>query len=110
LRRADVVFVNSVRDGMNLVVLEALVLSEREPAVVISREMGAIEVLGDDVIAVNPFDVSAGAEALHAALLMGADERAERAKRMRAAAVRLPPTEWFRAQLDALPGGDSAEQ
>ena len=70
LRRTDVVFVNSVRDGMNLVVLEALVLSERDPAVVISREMGAIEVLGDDVIAVNPFDVSAGAEALHAALLI----------------------------------------
>jgi hypothetical protein len=42
---------------------------------------------------------------------MSADERAERAARMRAAAVRLPPTEWFRAQLDALPDkSDSAEQ
>ena len=29
LRRSDVVFVNSVRDGMNLVVLEGIVLSER---------------------------------------------------------------------------------
>ena len=57
LRRSDVVFVNSVRDGMNLVVLEGLVLSERDPAVVLSREMGAAEVLGDDAIAVNPFDV-----------------------------------------------------
>jgi trehalose 6-phosphate synthase len=63
LRRTDVVFVNSVRDGMNLVVLEALVLSERDPAVVISREMGAAEILGDDAITINPFDVSAGAEA-----------------------------------------------
>ena len=103
LRRSDVVFVNSVRDGMNLVVLEALVLSERDPAVVISREMGAVELLGDDAISVNPFDVSAGADALHAALQMPAEERAERAARMRAAAVRLPPTDWFRAQLDALP-------
>ena len=34
LRRSDVVFVNSVRDGMNLVVLEGLVLSEHDPAVV----------------------------------------------------------------------------
>ena len=103
LRRSDVVFVNSVRDGMNLVVLEALVLSERHPAVVISREMGAAEILGDDAITVNPFDVSAGADALHAALLLPREERAERADRMRAAAVRLPPAEWFRAQLDALP-------
>ncbi len=103
LRRSDVIFVNSVRDGMNLVVLEALVLSERDPAVVISREMGAAELLGDDAITVNPFDVSANADALNEALLMAPDERAERANRMRAAAVRLPPTDWFQAQLDALP-------
>jgi trehalose 6-phosphate synthase len=103
LRRSDVVYVNSVRDGMNLVVLEALVLSERSPAVVISREMGAAEILGDDAITVNPFDVSANAEALHAALLLEQGFRAERAARMREAAVRLPPVEWFRAQLDALP-------
>jgi trehalose 6-phosphate synthase len=105
LRRSDIVFVNSVRDGMNLVVLEALVLSDRSPAVVISREMGAAELLGDDAIIVNPFDVSAGADALHAALLMSSEERARRAERMRAAATRLPPMQWFRAQLDALPAG-----
>ncbi len=102
LRRTDVVFVNSVRDGMNLVVLEGLVLSERNPAVVLSREAGAAEILGTDALIVNPFDVVATAEALNEALLMPAAERAERAARMRAAAVRLPPTEWFQAQLDAL--------
>jgi len=67
--------------------------------------MGAAELLGDDAIIVNPFDVSAGADALHAALLMSAEERARRAERMRAAATRLPPMQWFRAQLDALPAG-----
>jgi trehalose 6-phosphate synthase len=103
LRRSDVVFVNSMRDGMNLVVLEALVLSERDPALVISREMGATELLGEDAITVNPFDVAANAEALHAALLMDHDERVRRADRMRAAAVRMPPASWFQAQLDALP-------
>jgi trehalose 6-phosphate synthase len=72
--------------------------------------MGAVEVLGDDVISVNPFDVSACAEALHAALLMPKDERAERAARMRAAAVRLPPTDWFRAQLDALPAEEKSAE
>ncbi|MDT4911670.1 MAG: trehalose 6-phosphate synthase [Pseudonocardiales bacterium] len=102
LRRSDVVFVNSVRDGMNLVVLEGLVLSERKPAVVLSRETGAAEVLGADAITVNPFDVSATAAALHEALLMPEDERAARADRMRTAAVRLPPTQWFEAQLEAL--------
>jgi trehalose 6-phosphate synthase len=102
LRRSDVVFVNSVRDGMNLVVLEGVVLSEREPAVVVSRDAGVADVLGDDALLVNPFDVGATAEALHQALSMPLAERAARAKRMRAAAVRLPPAEWFQAQLDAL--------
>jgi trehalose 6-phosphate synthase len=102
MRRSDVVFVNSVRDGMNLVVLEVLVLSERDPAVVISKETGAAEVLGDDAFTVNPFDVAATADALHSALLMSRDERAARAGRMREAAVRLPPTDWFQAQLDAV--------
>jgi trehalose 6-phosphate synthase len=102
MRRSDVVFVNSVRDGMNLVVLEVLVLSERHPAVVISNDTGVAEVLGADALTVNPFDVSAAGEALHEALVMASDERAARAARMREAAVRLPPQEWFQAQLDAV--------
>jgi trehalose 6-phosphate synthase len=102
LRRSDVLLINSVRDGMNLVVLEGLVLSERQPSVVLSAQTGAAEVLGADAVQVNPFDVSATAEALHAALLMSAAEREERAERMRARAVELPPTAWFQAQLDAL--------
>ncbi|MCW2496083.1 trehalose-6-phosphate synthase [Jatrophihabitans sp.] len=105
LLRSDVVLINSVRDGMNLVVLEALTISDRSPAIVLSRETGAAEVLGDDALLVNPFDVSATAHALHDALLMELDERVARAERMRAAAVRLPPTEWFQAQLAALPPG-----
>ena len=95
-------FVNSVRDGMNLVVLEGIVLSERDPAVVLSREAGAAETLGDDAILINPFDVSQTAQALHEALSMPEDERAARAGRLRKAAVGLPPVPWFRAQLDAL--------
>jgi trehalose 6-phosphate synthase len=102
LRRSDVLFVNSVRDGMNLVVLEGLMLSEHEPAVVLSRETGAAETLGDDAITVNPFDISATAAALDEALSMPSEQRAPRAERMRAAAVTLPPDKWFQAQLDAV--------
>jgi trehalose 6-phosphate synthase len=97
-----VLLVNAVRDGMNLVVLEGLVLSEQEPALVLSRETGAADLLGDDALIVNPFDVVGTAEALHQALQLPREERAKRADRMRQAAVGLPPTEWFRAQLDAV--------
>jgi trehalose 6-phosphate synthase len=104
LRRSDVVFVNSVRDGMNLVVQEGLLISERDPAVVVSREAGVAEMLGADALAVNPFDVLATAEALHQALSMPESERIDRVQRMRAAVVGLPPADWFQAQLDALVG------
>jgi trehalose 6-phosphate synthase len=107
LLRSDVVLINSVRDGMNLVVLEALSMSERSPAVVLSRDAGAAEGLGDDALLVNPFDISATAEALHEALLMSPEVRAERALRMRAVAERLPPREWFAAQIDSLPPADA---
>ncbi|HLY33003.1 MAG TPA: trehalose-6-phosphate synthase [Jatrophihabitantaceae bacterium] len=102
LRRSDVLLINSVRDGMNLVVLEGLVLSERDPSVVLSTQTGAADTLGEDAIQVNPFDVTATAEAIHAALLMSDAERVERAERMRVAATRVPPAAWFQAQLDAL--------
>jgi trehalose 6-phosphate synthase len=102
LRRSDVLFVNSVRDGMNLVVLEGLMLSEHEPAVVLSRETGAAHLLEGDAITVNPFDISATAAALDEALSMPREERAPRAERMRQAAVKLPPDAWFQAQLDAV--------
>jgi trehalose 6-phosphate synthase len=106
LRLSDVVFVNSVRDGMNLVVLEGIVLSERDPAVVLSRDAGAAVTLGDDAVLVNPFDVSQTAAALHEALSMPSGERVARARRLRKKAVALPPRPWFQAQLDALGRGD----
>jgi trehalose 6-phosphate synthase len=87
---------------MNLVALEGVILSERDAAIVISRNAGAAETLGPDALCVNPYDVSAQAEALHAALSLPPHERRERTKRMRAAATRLPPAAWFQAQLDAL--------
>lgn len=102
LRRSDVIFVNSIRDGMNLVVLEGIILSERDAVVVLSREAGAAYVLGGDALLINPFDVSQSAAALHQALSMPSEERSSRARRLRRAAGALPPAPWFRSQLDAL--------
>lgn len=101
-RLADVALVNPIRDGMNLVAKEVPVVSDRGCALVLSREAGAYEELGDDAIVVNPYDVSATADALHEALTMPAAERGERTKRLAAAATALPPQQWFMDQLNAL--------
>ncbi|MBB4891917.1 trehalose 6-phosphate synthase [Streptomyces olivoverticillatus] len=101
-RLADVALVNPIRDGMNLVAKEVPVVSDHGCALVLSREAGAAAELGDDAIIVNPYDVEATARALHEALLMEPGERAERSKRLAAAATALPPARWFTDQLAAL--------
>ncbi|MFL6001054.1 MAG: trehalose-6-phosphate synthase, partial [Streptomyces sp.] len=101
-RLADVALVNPIRDGMNLVAKEVPLVSDEGCALVLSREAGAYEELGDDAIVVNPYDVEQTAAALHEALTMPAHERAERAKRLAAAATALPPAQWFLDQLNAL--------
>lgn len=103
-RLADVALVNPIRDGMNLVAKEVPVVSDEGCALVLSREAGAYEELGDDAIVVNPYDVEQTAAALHEALTMPAHERAERTKRLAAAATALPPAQWFLDQLNALNG------
>src|SRR6202012_2371511 len=72
-RVADVLVVNPIRDGMNLVAEEGPVLSDRGCALVLSREAGAASLLGSDALLVNPYDVSATASALHQALTMPED-------------------------------------
>jgi trehalose 6-phosphate synthase len=103
-RLADVALVNPIRDGMNLVAKEVPVVSDEGCVLVLSREAGAFEEMGEDSLAVNPYDVSATARALHEALTMPAAERAERCKRLSAAATALPPAQWFMEQLNALKG------
>ncbi|MFD3542126.1 trehalose-6-phosphate synthase [Streptomyces sp. NPDC058662] len=102
-RMADVALVNPVRDGMNLVAKEIPVVSEAGCALVLSTGAGAYEELAEDALTVNPYDVTQTAQALHAALAMPEGERAERTKRLAAAATGLPPARWFTAQLEALP-------
>ncbi|MDX3544630.1 trehalose-6-phosphate synthase [Streptomyces europaeiscabiei] len=101
-RLADVALVNPIRDGMNLVAKEMPIISDEGCVLVLSREAGAFEELGDDSIVVNPYDVVGTARALHEALCLPAAERAERTKRLAAAATALPPTQWFLDQLRAL--------
>ncbi|MFJ4473015.1 trehalose-6-phosphate synthase [Streptomyces sp. NPDC089424] len=101
-RLADVALVNPIRDGMNLVAKEVPVVSDEGCALVLSREAGAFEELGEDAIEVNPYDVTGTAAALHEALSMRPAERTERAKRLAATATALPPSQWFLDQLHAL--------
>ena len=99
---ADVLLVNPVRDGMNLVAQEGPVLSERGCALVLSREAGAAATLAADALLINPYDITETAEALHQALAMPDAERQRRSAALAAVAAADPPARWLGVQLAAL--------
>lgn len=99
---ADVLVVNPVRDGMNLVAKEGVALSEEGCALVLSREAGAADQMGQDALLVNPFDVVETSDALHRALSLPQAERRARCDRLVAAAGVLSPQQWFAQQLTEL--------
>ena len=95
LRRADVLLVNPVRDGLNLVAKEGPLVNERDGVLVLSRNAGSWDEMGEHGLGVNPFDVAGTAEMLARAIDMDATERAERAKGLLAAAEARTPLDWF---------------
>ncbi len=103
---ADVLLVNPIRDGMNLVAKEGPILGGRGCVLVLSSEAGAAAELGQHAILVNPYDVTQTAEALHQALSMPDAERQRRRAALAEAGAALPPTAWLQAQLAALDAGD----
>jgi trehalose 6-phosphate synthase len=98
---SDVLLVNPVRDGLNLVAKEGPLVNEVDGVVVLSREAGAIDELADAVIGVNPFDVSGTADALHEALSLDPGRRAKWASELRALVDANPASRWFERQLVA---------
>jgi trehalose 6-phosphate synthase len=98
---SDVLLVNPVRDGLNLVAKEGSLLNEGEGVLVLSREAGAWEELSADALGVNPFDITGTADALHQALSMDSDERRRRATRLRALVLGRTASDWLDDQLAA---------
>jgi trehalose 6-phosphate synthase len=101
-RLADVLLVNPTRDGMNLVAEEGPILTEHGLALVLSQEAGAAALIGDDALLVNPYDVTATAEAMHVGLSMPAAERRRRSDKIAAAATARQPKRWLTEQVEAL--------
>jgi trehalose 6-phosphate synthase len=101
-KQFDVLLVNAIFDGMNLVAKEAPLVNERNGVVVLSENAGAHAELGEWVLSVNPFDVEAQAEAIHGALQMSVDDRERRLSAIRSHVRAHDVNAWIGAQLAAL--------
>lgn len=104
----DVLLVNPVADGMNLVSKEGPVLNEHEGVLVLSKSAGSYAELGEAALAVRSDDIDGTAEALHAALALPADERRQRAQSLRESVLRHDLRRWLSLLLADLEGAEGA--
>ncbi len=95
----DVLVVNAMFDGMNLVAKEGPLVNERNGVSILSENTGAHEELGEFALSVNPFDIQEMADSIHAALTMGEDERAERLEGLKRIVTARDPGDWIDEQL-----------
>jgi trehalose 6-phosphate synthase len=98
----DVLLVNAVRDGMNLVAKESAVINEKNGVLVLSENAGAHEELGEHALSVNPFDIDEQADAIYTALTMGDEERGRRAKALRETVNSNTIEDWVEAQIEDI--------
>jgi len=102
MKRYDVLLVNSIIDGMNLVAKEGALLNERNGVLILSESAGAVIQLGEFALIVAPADVEGTADAMFQALTMPLDERRRRAEGLRQSVETDDVAMWFRQQLDDI--------
>jgi trehalose 6-phosphate synthase len=95
----DVLIVNAMFDGMNLVAKEGPMVNERAGVSILSENTGAHEELGDWALTVNPFDIQELADSIHAALTMPYDERERRLEGLQEIVTARNPGDWVDEQL-----------
>lgn len=101
-RRCDVLMVNAVADGMNLVAKEAVVVNQRDMVLALSESTGAYLELGHVAVTLHPFDVDQQADALYTALTMAAAERGERLREAARVVRHNDVARWVQMQLEDL--------
>jgi trehalose 6-phosphate synthase len=95
----DVLMVNAMFDGMNLVAKEGPMVNERAGVSILSENTGAHEELGDYALSVNPFDIQELADSIHAALTMPVQERERRLQGLKSIVTARDPGDWIDEQL-----------
>ncbi|MEA2444720.1 MAG: trehalose 6-phosphate synthase [Thermoleophilales bacterium] len=95
----DLLIVNAMFDGMNLVAKEGPLVNERHGVSLLSENTGAHEELGEFSLSVNPFDVQEQADAIHRALTMSAEERSWRVEGLKKIVTSRNPGDWVDDQL-----------
>jgi trehalose 6-phosphate synthase len=95
----DVLMVNAMFDGMNLVAKEGPMVNEENGVSILSENTGAHEELAEYSLSVNPFDIQELADSIHAALTMAPEERQRRHEGLKSIITSRNPGDWIDEQL-----------
>lgn len=95
----DLLMVNAIFDGMNLVAKEAPAVNTRDGVLMLSENTGSHEEIGECALTVNPFDIQEQADAIYRALTMDPEERRVRAERLKEIIFSRNPGDWVDDQL-----------
>ena len=96
----DLLVVNAIFDGMNLVAKEAVIVNQRHGVLALSENTGAHEEMGTFALTLHPFDIQQQADAFWEALQMEPAERKERAEACAATVRGNDIDKWLAEQLD----------
>ena len=102
LRLYDVLLVNPIADGMNLVAKEGPIVNERNGVLVLSEHAGARQQLESGALIISPCDIYSTCKALDTALKMDAEPRSELNRRLRSVIEREDIYYWLEKQLDTV--------
>jgi trehalose 6-phosphate synthase len=102
MRLCDVLLVNPVIDGMNLVAKEGPTVSANDSVLILSESAGAHDQLGEHVLSVSPADLEGTTQALYQALTMDPEERKRRAQALKALVEAEDITRWLFSQFQDL--------
>src|SRR3712207_230569 len=98
----DILMVNSIIDGMNLVAKEGALLNERNGVLILSEGAGAAAQLESEALMVAPADVEGTAAAIHQAITMPLAERRKRAESLKRLVENDDVSLWFRRQVEDI--------
>ena len=101
-RQYDVLLVNAMFDGMNLVAKEGPLVNQRDGVSILSENTGAHEELGEFALSVNPFNIQELADAIHTALTMSPQERERRIGGLKQIVTARNPGDWVDDQLEDI--------
>ncbi|HEY7149912.1 MAG TPA: trehalose-6-phosphate synthase [Gaiellaceae bacterium] len=101
-KQFDVLLVNAIYDGLNLVAKEAPLVNERDGVLILSENTGSHEELGAWALSVNPFDIEEQARAINTAIEMGQAERRARSDAIREHVRTHDVGAWLATQLEDL--------